>query len=162
MLILDCDIASTLAKVDKIDLLSKVFSHSKIYITISVYTELIRAKRAGFSFPDKIFTNIPLITMNSDDLIFFQKFSQYNYIHFGEAEGVSICKNRGAIFLTNDSQVVKFCMKNNIKVLNLKDFLVLVAIKKIITFSEMNELIRQIEEKDNTFIKNKADILDEY
>ncbi len=53
-------------------------------------------------------------------------------------------------------------MKNNIKVLNLKDFLVLVAIKKIITFSEMNDLIRQIEEKDNTFIKNKADILDEY
>ena len=100
--------------------------------------------------------------MNSDELIVFQKFSQYNYIHFGEAEGVSICKNRGAIFLTNDSQVVKFCMKNNIKVLNLKDFLVLVAIKKIITYSEMNDLIRQIEEKDNTFIKNKADILDEY
>jgi len=47
MLILDCDIASTLAKVDKIDLLSKVFSHTKICITISVYTELIRAKRAG-------------------------------------------------------------------------------------------------------------------
>ena len=66
MLILDCDIASTLAKVDKIDLLSKVFSHSKICITISVYTELIRAKRAGFSFQDKIFTNIPVITMNSD------------------------------------------------------------------------------------------------
>ncbi len=63
MVILDCDIVSTLAKVDRICLLKKVFPEADIRITNSVYMELIRAKNAGFSFADEVFKSIPVVLM---------------------------------------------------------------------------------------------------
>jgi hypothetical protein len=44
MVILDCDIASTLAKVDRLCLLKTVFQDADICITNFVYLELLRAK----------------------------------------------------------------------------------------------------------------------
>ena len=60
LVILDCDIASIFAKIDRIALLKKAFPKSDICITNSVYTELLRAKRIGFSFPDRIFDKVGL------------------------------------------------------------------------------------------------------
>lgn len=162
MLIFDCDIVSTFAKVDKIELLEKAFPHSKLYITNSVYTELMRARRMGFSFPDRVFRKISITTLEEKEIKDFQKFSLDTRIHFGEAEGLSIAKNRKAFFLTNDSIVVNFCRDEGIKVLNLKDVLVLIARKGIVTKEEMVRILKDIEDRDNTFIKNKEDILEEY
>ncbi|MFQ6052579.1 MAG: hypothetical protein ACE5K4_12950 [Candidatus Hydrothermarchaeota archaeon] len=39
--IIDCDLVSTFAKIDKLSLLEELFS--KLYITESVYSELMRA-----------------------------------------------------------------------------------------------------------------------
>ena len=61
MIILDCDIASCLAKIDRMDLLWAAFPDSEAYITESVSIELLRASQAGFSFPDRIFKSIPVI-----------------------------------------------------------------------------------------------------
>ncbi len=158
--ILDCDIASCIAKVDKVDLLKRVFLDSDIYITNSVYIELLRAKQAGFSFPDRIFENIPVISLNQDEIETLQELSLKRLIHFGESEGISIAKNRGAIFLTNDSKVVRYCKEIGIKVLDLKDILLLLAIRQMVTRTEMKDLIQDLEEKDNTIIKDKISILD--
>jgi predicted nucleic acid-binding protein len=158
-IILDCDIASCIAKVDKVDLLKRAFLDSDIYITNSVYIELLRAKQAGFSFPDRIFESIPVISLNQDEIETLQELSLKRWIHFGESEGISIAKNRGAIFLTNDSKVVHYCKEIGIEVLDLKDILLLLAIRKMITHAEMKDLIQDIEEKDNTLIKDKASIL---
>lgn len=165
MFLLDCDIASTFAKIGKIDLLKEIFSSalsSNIYISNSVYIELMRAKDMGFSFPDKIFNSITTITLNDSELTDFQKYSHEKKIHFGEAEGISICKNRNAVFLTNDSIVVKFCEDKGIKVLNLKDVLSLIAGSNLVSKTEMIDLVKEIETKDNTMIKNQEDILEKY
>src|SRR3972149_5522447 len=131
--ILDCDTASTFAKIDRIALLKKTFPGSDICITNSVYTELLRAKRIGFSFPDKIFDTVKQIALIEAEIEYFQKFSQDNRIHAGEAEGVTIAKMRDAVFLTNDSLVVRFCEENEIKVLDLKDVLNLMGEKGVVT-----------------------------
>ncbi|HJH30083.1 MAG TPA: hypothetical protein C5S51_10425 [Methanosarcinaceae archaeon] len=161
MFILDCDIASTFAKINKIDLL-KATLPSDVCISNSVYIELMRAKEMGFSFPDTIFNNITTITLNDSELIDFQKFSQEKKIHFGETEGIAICKNRNAVFLTNDSIVVKFCEAKGIKVLNLKDVLIFMAGSNLVSKTEMMDIIKDIEDRDNTVIKHKKDILEEY
>ncbi|MBC2697593.1 MAG: hypothetical protein HF976_10485 [ANME-2 cluster archaeon] len=70
MFILDCDIASIFAKIGRIDLLKETFP-SGVYITNSVYIELMRAKEMGFSFPDEIFDSITTITLNNSELIDF-------------------------------------------------------------------------------------------
>jgi predicted nucleic acid-binding protein len=162
MVVLDCDIISTLAKVDSIRLLKKAFPDADIRITNSVYIELLRAKKAGFSFPDNIFESIPVILMEEKELELFQSFSKKTFIHFGEAEALSIAKNRKSVFLTNDSQLSGFCEEEGILMLNLRDLLYLIAIKGAITHSEMKALLQEIETKDNTFIKDKASILKEF
>lgn len=162
LVIVDCDIASTFAKINRIELLEKIFPGASFRITSSVYAELMRSKRAGFSFPAIIFSRFPLISLNDEELEIFKDFSQDKRIHYGEAEGLCICKNRGAVFLTNDSVVVKFCEEKGIKVLDLKDLLLIMAGKGILTRDEMKQLIEEIEKKDNTTIKAKDDILDVY
>ena len=160
--ILDCDIASCLAKVDRVDLLKRAFPDSNICITNSVYIELLRAKQAGFSFPDRIFESIPVISLNQNERETLQKLSVKRLIHFGESEGVSIAKNRDAIFLTNDSKVVRYCREVGINVLDLKDILLLLAIRRMVTYAEMEYLLMDIEIKDNTVINDKTSILDSF
>jgi predicted nucleic acid-binding protein len=87
---------------------------------------------------------------------------QNKSIHFGEAEGLILSKNRNAIFLTNDSRVVRYCRDNDLKVLDLRDILLLLFRRRALTSEEMNDLIRDIEEKDNIIIKDKSSILDKY
>ena len=158
--ILDCDIASTFAKIDRIDLLKKIFPKSDICITNSVYTEVLHAKRIGFSFPDKIFDTVKQIALLEAEIEYFQRFSQDNRIHAGEAEGVTIAKMRDAVFLTNDSLVVRFCEENEIKVLDLKDVLNLMGEKGVVTRKEMLDILRDIEVKDYTIIKGKEETLE--
>ncbi len=85
-IILDCDIASSLAKVDRLDLLERAFPDSNIFITESVYIELSRAKQAGFSFPDKIFKAMPIISLDQKEREMIHEVSQDRSIHFGESE----------------------------------------------------------------------------
>ncbi|MGA9098314.1 MAG: hypothetical protein WB392_05215 [Methanotrichaceae archaeon] len=162
MIILDCDSASTLAKVNRIDILSKAFPGAKFYITNSVYIELMRAKRVGYSFPDKIFEHFPVITMDSDDLKAFQDISKDSTVHYGEAEGLSICREKEAIFLTDDQQIIRFAEKVGINAMDMKDLLTLLAIRHVLGYEEMLSLIKEIEIQDNTCVKYKDRILARY
>lgn len=162
MIIIDCDVASMLAKVDRIDILSKAFPDANFCITNSVYAELMRAKRAGYSFPDRIFEQLPVITIDRDDLKAFKDISTDSTVHYGEAEGLSICREKRATFLTDDRKVIRFAEKNGIAVLDMKDLLTLLAIRQVLGYSEMISLIREIEVKDNTCIKYKDKILARY
>jgi predicted nucleic acid-binding protein len=63
MILVDCDVASTFAKIDRIDLLRKTFPGADIYITNSIYIELTKSKDEGLSFPERVFESIPVITM---------------------------------------------------------------------------------------------------
>lgn len=162
IILLDCDIASCLAKVDRMDLLKRAFPDSEIYITESVYIELWRAKQAGFLYPDIVFESVSVISINHVERTALQEISRNGSIHFGEAEGVVISKNRGAIFLTNDSRVVRYCRDIGIKVLDLKDILLYLILQKSVNQSELKDLIEDIEEKDNTIIKEKLKILSEF
>lgn len=162
MIIIDCDVASTLAKVNRIDILSKALPGANFCITNSIYVELMRAKNAGYSFPDRIFDHLSVITMDSDDLKAFHDISTDRSVHYGEAEGLSICREKKATFLTNDRKVIRFAERNGIAVLDMKDLLTLLAIKQVLGYSEMISFIREIEAKDNTCIKNKDKILARY
>ena len=160
LVILDCDIASTFAKIDRIALLKRAIPKSDIRITNSVYTELLRAKRVGFLFPDKIFDSIMQIVLKEEEIELFRSFSQDKRIHAGEAEGLAIAKIRDAVFLTNDSLVVRFCEEKGLKVLDLKDVLILMGERGVITKKELLDILREIETKDNTKIKGKEEILE--
>ena len=73
-----------------------------------------------------------------------------------------ISKNRNAIFLTNDSKVVRYCRDNDTKVLDLRDILFLLFKRRALTREEMKDLIHDIEDMDNIIIKDKSSILDKF
>jgi len=159
LILLDCDIASTFAKIDRIDLLEKLFPKSDIYITSLVYAELLRAKSIGFLFPDKIFSSIRLIALKEEEIEDFRSFSQNKRVHIGEAEGLAVARRRDAVFLTNDSLTVRFSEEYGIKVMDLKDILILIAKRGIVDKTEMTDILKKIEIRDNTWLKGKEEIL---
>lgn len=160
--VLDCDIASTLAKIDRMELLEQLFPDSSLFITGAVRSELLRSERAGFSYPEKVFDATSLTGLTDDALESFEEFSSNEGIHYGEAEGIALCKARDWIFLTNDSLALDFCQRNGVKALNLKDLLVHAAKEEALDREEMEQVIAEIEEKDNTTIKYGNEILDLY
>ncbi len=162
-IVLDCDIVSTLAKIDKIDLLSEVFKDRRIVIPNAVYVELLEAERMGFTFTEKIFNSqIEITTMIGSELDEFKNIVKNTKIHHGEAEGMVIARNRKGVFLTNDRVAVKFCEQNDIAVLDLKDILKITARKRIVDENEMIKIMKDIEVKDNTVIVEGDEILKEY
>ncbi len=162
-IILDCDIVSTLAKIDRIELLLGLFKNNRLVIPNAVYVELLEAEKMGFSFPRKVFNSkIELATMSQRELGDFEKTAKNPKIHSGEAEGISIARNRQGVFLTNDKVAVKFCEQEDIAVLDLKDMLKLVARKRIVNETEMMQIIKDLEIKDNTVIVEIDEILEEY
>ncbi len=161
--VLDCDIVSTLAKIDRINLLFDLFKDSRVLIPNLVYVELLEAERIGFIFTEKIFlSQIEITTMMDSELTDFKSIVQNKKIHHGEAEGIVIARNRNGVFLTNDKTAVKFCEQNDIAVLDLKDILRIAARTKIISEPEMIKLIKDIEVKDNTIIVERDEIFEEY
>jgi len=163
IVVLDCDLTSTFAKVNRIDLLEKLFSDDQLVITASVYNELLEVKQYGFDFPDKVMqSSIGLINIQREERGIFEDFLQDYRIHLGEAEGIAIAKCRNGVFITNDSRAVEFCKEKGVKVLNLKDILRRISVVKIINKEEMVKLIEDIADKDRTFIIGDNDILGEY
>ena len=163
IVVLDCDLISSLAKVNRIGLLERIFASGQLVITASVYNELLEVKQYGFDFPDKVMqSSIKLINISIEERGVFEDFLQDYRIHFGDAEGIAIAKCRNGVFMTNDSKAVEFCKEKGVKVLNLKDVLRKIAADRVINKGAMIKLIRDIEDKDRTVIIGANDILGEY
>lgn len=162
-IILDCDIVSTIAKIDRIDLLFDLFEKSRLFIPDAVYVELLEAEKMGFEFPKRVFNSrIELATLSQQELKDFEDIVKNLKIHSGEAEGIAIARRRGGVFLTNDRVAVKFCEQEDVAVLDLKDVLKLVARNRIVDENEMLQIINNIEKKDNTVITETEEIFEEY
>ena len=66
MIVMDTDFASVLAKAGIIGLVKKLFSGKHdVIITPKVYEELKVPKEYGYTYPDDIFKNIDLLTVES-------------------------------------------------------------------------------------------------
>ncbi|MFQ6071167.1 MAG: hypothetical protein ACE5KT_00490 [Methanosarcinales archaeon] len=77
----------------------------------------------------------------------------------GEAEGISICKHRGCVLVTNDNGAKKVCDQYNINFIDLSMILKSLWKNRIITKDEVITLINEIESKDKMVIKDKDEIL---
>ena len=74
-------------------------------------------------------------------------------------EGVSICKHREYVLVTNDITAKKVCDQYGIKIIDLSMILKSLLEVKILMSDELGALIDEIERKDRVIIKDKDDIL---
>lgn len=156
----DTDILSVFAKANAIKYLKEVCK--KLYISPSVYDELMRAKRAGYSFVDDILHNVEIVLLSEDEFKDFRDLLESGKdLHEGECQLIVLCKSKKGILLTNDNVVKRYCKKNEIEFLDLEEILMAMKMRNILKKEGLKKLIEEIEKKDWTLIKSKEEILED-
>ncbi len=151
---------SAFAKANALMRLKELFEELKI--SPSVYEELMRAKRAGYSFVDDIFRDVEIILLSENEFESFRNLLETEKnMHEGECQLIALCRSRKGILLTNDRYVKNHCRENRIEFLDLEEILRAMKLRKILKREELRMLIESIEKKDHTIVKSKEEILED-
>ena len=155
----DSDILSMFGKVGAVKHLKRLFE--EIYIPPAVYEELRRAKEIGFDFVDELIENVRILNLSEDEYpVFVRLMDDEHYLHSGELQGIVLCMHRNGVLLTNDRRAKNFCGRNNIVYFDVKGILRAFYKKKVLKREEIRDLVKEIEEKDNTWIKGFEEVFE--
>ena len=158
-LVFDTNILSTFAKINKLDLLVKLFEGQELLIPEAVFIELQDSKQEFTQtiLDFKNFKNFNL-TKEEKNLILNLKAR----LGSGEKQCLAICKSKNYVFVTNDESAIKESEKQGIDWLNLEIILVALQQEKVVSKKQLNEIIKEIETKDGVKIRNREnfDVLD--
>ena len=163
-LVFDTDVLSTFGKIRRLDLLKELFPNAGFFIPPSVYNELFKARERGYEFVDYVTESglLEVIPLNKEELELLSRLKEERRsLGLGELEGLSICKRREYILVTNDITAKKICDRYEIEFVDLSMILKSLLAAKILTSNEVRVLITEIERKDRVTIKDRDDILTE-
>ena len=158
--IIDTDMASVFAKIERLELLKRLFSKHRIVITPRIHDELMVSLQFGYSFPKDIFKHFKVIyPTNEESKDFRDLMSQMSTpLGKGELEAISICKSRRSIFSSMDQIALKFAEDFGVETVGLHSILRAFWKSRLLSEIDVEAVIRDIEEKDNTKIKDKNSI----
>tara|TARA_Y100000310_G_scaffold278560_1_gene297055 strand:- start:701 stop:1201 length:501 start_codon:yes stop_codon:yes gene_type:complete len=164
MILVDTNILSTFAKIDKLDLLLRLLEDYDACISPNVFEELNKANELGYSYVKKVFDlidgqKIQIVSPQRDEFLLSQKLPKG--FGSGERDSLAITKSRNLIFLTNDKKIINYCGKHEIDCLWLNIVLRLFWRENLLTKGEVNDLIDEIEIKDKIIITDKEGIFSE-
>lgn len=155
VIILDADMASAFAKIKRLELITRLFSKHHIVITPEIYEELTTSLDYGYTFPVDIIRYFEVLYPSEEEYGEYQKLLiEKRTLGKGELEAISICKHRGYIFSSIDSIALRFAEENNVDTLDLHSILRSLWESGLQSKDEVKEIIREIEKKDNTKIKD--------
>lgn len=161
MILLDTNIISTFSKIGKFELLYDIFKTKVFYISPNVYDEIMMAKEKGYVF---VHNAIDLVNKKKLVLVKLTPKEKANTNKIptsfskGERDSIVVCKARNGIIVTNERKVVNYCKKYGVIYFDLRDILKALYLFENFSRNEVNDLIREIEEKDNVIIKDKEEI----
>ncbi len=153
----DADVLSMFGKVRELKLLKRTFPN--ISMPPEVYKELLRARDLGYDFVDAIIEEVNIVNLTENEFKEFEKvLEDERYLQSGELQAIVICKNRKGILLSNDRKAGNYCDSKGIIHFDIKGILRVIYLRHIANEDDIKGIIRVIEEKDNTTIKNAGDI----
>ena len=167
IVVIDTDIISCLAKIEKFQLLQNLFREAQFIIPQRVYEEIIRAKKEGYAFVDYALRLIndrvlDLTSLTSAEILKIKELDENLNLHFGEIEAIVLALRKNAILLSNDSRVKKEIQRLDlgIEVFNLEDIIsTLIDVGELTSENDVKQLIEEIEAKDRVLIRNKGYLL---
>ena len=161
MIVFDTDVLSTFAKVNKLNLLFELFNGNELFYTPSVKLDLQRAQEKDYGFVERIFNyRFKIIPLSKKETESANKIGiRRKDLHRGEIESLALCKLRNYIFVSNDKRALKVAESLEITCLSLSDILRSFITENILTISETEQLIKEIELKDRVKITDKERIL---
>ncbi len=164
MILIDNNILSTFAKIEKLDLLFNLIPNEQIGIVPAVHEELRRGVKRGYLLLIELMKlitekKIKIVPLTEEEILL--KANLPPSFDQGELETIAVCKLRNFKLLSNEKSVRNFCKRKKISYASLPDLLRLLWKNNIIPQEEIRKLIDQIEEKDNLIFKNKWEIFKE-
>ena len=155
IIILDTDIASAFAKVQKIVILKELFSRYELAICPAIYEELVVSQEYGYSFPCQIFENIKILSpTNSEISDYHHLMNTKKTLGKGELEALCICRRRQGIFSSMDAAALKFAGTCDIQTLSIHSILRSFWVSGCMTRDEVKDLIEEIENIENTTLSD--------
>jgi len=161
MILLDTNIIGTFALIGAINLLFALFAKDEIGVASAVYAELVAGVREGRQFLHPAVElvesgELTLFALTAEEVI--QRLNLPSSLGEGEAESITLCKSRGAAFVTNDRRARSFCLSAGIEVFDLIDILRSFWKLGVCSKRKVRQLVADIETKEGMVIKHKEEI----
>lgn len=153
MIVFDTNILSTFAKIQRLELLHKLFVKQQLVMIATVKKE-IRASHQDYAkniLQDTLFKEQIL---TQEEKLFASTLPKT--LGLAERECISVCKHRKFVFITNDFHAVKCAEINEVVVLDLLTVLISLHKFQILTKTKVKEMVTLIEKAENTVIKGKG------
>ncbi len=162
--IVDTNILSTFAKIEKLELLFEIMDREELYISTSVLHELDIAENIGYDFVQIIFDyideeRISILSMDDEESDLFLDLP--DSFGRGERESVSISKSRDYIFVSNETRVKNYCDRNDIDIVDLPTLLRRAWKIGLKEKETVKKIIEEIENKDDIIFKDISIIFEE-
>jgi len=155
IIIIDTDVASVFAKIKRLELIKRLFSKHRVVITPEIYEELATSLDYRYMFPLDIFRYFEVLYPLEEENKEYQRLLiEKRRLGRGELEAICICKCRGYIFSSIDGAALRFAKENGIDVIGLHSILRSLWESGLQSKDEVLEIITEIENKDNTKIKD--------
>src|SRR3990167_6908821 len=160
MILLDTNILSTFAKIRRLDLLEKIFEGTR-GISPGVFEEISEAHKRGDAHAKDILQllqnkKLQIITLVEEE----KELANQLPASFGKGERDSIAYalRKNITVVTNERRVLNFCKRNKVTALSLNVLLRFLWEERILTKSEVEQIIQQIEIEDKILIPSKKEI----
>lgn len=148
MTIFDTDILSTFAKINRLDLIKRLFG--TIYITPMIKEELLAPLEYGYKFPLQILNDSTVIIPTEGEWSLYSNFR--TKLGKGEAEAISIARARKLSFVTNDKVAQEIAKENGVNIISIQAILKALLEKHFLSQVELFEVIKDMGFKDGLII----------
>lgn len=149
MVVVDTDILSMFAKADAIKVLQELLGKDQIGITPAIADELSIPLQYGYTFPIQIFSQIPVVSMNTLVTEELARLRLNTTLGRGEKEAIAFCKMETAKFATNDRLAQQFAQNYGVSIISLQAILRGLWASGMMTTVEVWELLEQIRQTDH-------------
>lgn len=170
MILVDTCILSSLAKINRLDLLDILFKKHDCYITPTILKELDANRVAGFGFVERIWQLISfkdaknkvciLLPESKEFELSYMLRGQYK-LSFTDCECIVLAKSRNAILLTDDTYLGRVAAGEGVKnVYDLKNVLEANMIEGVIkNMGELEDIISNLRKMDN-YLFSEDDLME--
>ncbi|MFP4001846.1 MAG: hypothetical protein ACLFSM_05830 [Thermoplasmata archaeon] len=159
MILVDTNILSTFAKVNRLDLLEEVLGN--FHISPNVLEEVKRAEELGYPHAGEILEKV----RNDEILIACPREKEVEVMDRlptsfgrGEKDCLAIALKRDALIVTNEQKVLNYCKRNGVDSARLNTILRELLKKEDMEQEDVRNLIDEIEKKDNLVVTDKDSI----
>jgi predicted nucleic acid-binding protein len=144
MILVDTDILSALAKVDRLSLLFTLLQTTHISIVPGVLAELTYSFTLGRPYAQEVFATIAsgqiqVVSLTQQEATFGATLP--STLGAGERESIAVAQKRGGTVLSNESRVVHVCQQSNIPCVRLPDILRALWAESVVSRQEVSTII---------------------